>query len=159
MKLSASKTLFSSAKETAVFKADSIKVNGCYLEELLCLHFKGPVLLLGWYCFMKLLNEKHLFGIIPQQQIRFSQDSLTMWENLCDCPDFCGVIKIKTLTSALSNAVLKENVHTTIFTSSKKFRGFITFIALKYFIFLGNYSTELEIRYNSEHFESFFYQL
>lgn len=68
--LCASKALFSSAKETAVFKADSIKVNGCYLEELLCLHFKGPVLLLG--------REKHLFGIIPQQQIRFSQDSLTM---------------------------------------------------------------------------------
>lgn len=46
VKQCANKSLFSSAKETAIFKADSIKVNGCYLEELLCLHFKGPVLLL-----------------------------------------------------------------------------------------------------------------
>jgi len=73
---------------------------------------------------MQLLNEKHLFGIIPQQQIRFSQDSLTMWENVCDCPDFCGVIKIMTLTSALSNAVLKENIK--IIQIYYKFRGFIT---------------------------------
>lgn len=105
----ASKSLFSSAKESALFKADSIKGRGCYLEEPLCLHFKGPVLLLGWSCFMQFLNEKHLFAVIPQQQIRFSQDSLTVWESFCDCPDFCRVIEITTLTSALSNVLLKEN--------------------------------------------------
>lgn len=58
---------------------------------------------------MQLLNEKHLFGIIPQQQIRFSQDSLTVWEGFCGCPDFCSAIEITTLTSALCNALLKEN--------------------------------------------------
>lgn len=153
MKQRASKSLFSSAKETALFRADSIKGNGCYLEELLCLHFKGLVLLLDWYCFMQLLNEKHLFGIRPREQIRFSLDSLSMWESLCDCPDLCGVIKITTLTSALSNAVLKENIK--IIQIYYKFRGFISPSGFRSLIFLLNFWTQLEINCNSERFESF----
>lgn len=62
---------------------------------------------------MQLLNEKHLFGVIPQQQTRFSQDSLTVWERFCDCPDFCSATEITTLPSALSSAPLKENTKNT----------------------------------------------
>lgn len=154
---SASKSLFSSAKETAVFKADSIKGRGCYLEEPLCLHFKGLVLLLDWSCFMQLLNEKHLFGIIPQQQIRFSQDSLTMWESFCDCPDLCSVIKITTLTSALSNALPKENIKN--IQICYKLTGFIAPAWFRWFIFPLNSWTQLEINYSTEHFGSSSYPL
>lgn len=102
---------------------------------------------------MQLLNEKHLFGIRPRQQIRFSLDSLSMWESLCDCPDLRGVIKITTLTSALSNAVLKENIK--IIQIYYKFGGFISPSGFRSLIFLLNFWTQLEINCNSERFESF----